>query len=125
METPLLDLSYLHEISGSDSTYMYEVLNLFLETVPKSVETLEQLIRETDDYDSIQRRAHSLKSSSSVIKVRDMFDNVARIDMLARGKSGKDEMITRLDAVLVNFKEALPLIRAERKKNKPARGSKA
>ena len=117
----LLDLSYLQEISGSDSTYIYEVLNLFLDTVPKSLEILEQLIRETDDYDSIQRRAHSLKSSSSVIKVRDMFDNVARIDMLARGKSGKEEMLVRIGATLVNFNEALPLIRAERKKNKPAK----
>ena len=121
METPLLDLSYLHEISGNDNTYIYEVLNLFLDTVPKSLEILEQLIRETDDYDSIQRRAHSLKSSSSVIKVRDMFDNVARIDMLARGKSGKDEMKTRIDATLITFNEALPLIRAERKKNKPSK----
>ncbi len=121
MDTPLLDLSYLQEISGSDSTYIYEVLNLFLDTVPKSLEILDQLIRETDDYDSIQRRAHSLKSSSSVIKVRDMFDNVARIDMLARSKSGKEEMRTRMDATLINFNEALPLIRAERKKNKPAK----
>jgi len=121
MDTPLLDLSYLQEISGSDSTYIYEVLNLFLDTVPKSLEILDQLIRETDDYDSIQRRAHSLKSSSSVIKVRDMFDNVARIDILARGKSGKEEMRTRMDATLANFNEALPLIRAERKKNKPVK----
>ena len=121
MDTPLLDLSYLLEISGNDSTYIYEVLNLFLDTVPKSLEILDQLIRETDDYESIQRRAHSLKSSSSVIKVRDMFDNVARIDILARSKSGKDEMRTRMDATLVNFNEALPLIRAERKKNKPVK----
>jgi len=121
MDTPLLDLSYLQEISGSDSTYIYEVLNLFLDTVPKSLEILDQLIRETDDYESIQRRAHSLKSSSSVIKVRDMFDNVARIDMLARSKSGKEEMRTRMEATLINFNEALPHIRAERKKNKPVK----
>ncbi len=123
MEAPLLDLSYLQEISGNDSTYIYEVLNLFLDTVPKSLDILEQLIMETDDYDAIQRRAHSLKSSSSVIKVRDMFDNVARIDILARGKSGKDEMKTRINTTLINFREALPLIRTEKKKHKPA-GSK-
>ena len=119
METPLLDLSYLQEISGNDGTYIYEVLNLFLETVPKSLDILEQLIMETDDYDAIQRRAHSLKSSSSVIKIRDMFDNVARIDILARGKSGKDEMKTRINATLINFREALPLIKTEKKKHKP------
>ena len=121
METPILDLSYLQEISGNDNIYIYEVLNLFLETVPKSLDILDQLIRETDDYDAIQRRAHSLKSSASVIKVRDMFDNVAKIDMLARSKSGKEEMRTRMDNTLANFKEALPIIQSEKKKHKPAK----
>ena len=121
MDTPLLDLGYLQEISQNDNTYMYEVINLFLDTVPKSLETLDQLIRETDDFDSIQRRAHSLKSSSNVIKVRGMYDNVAQIDQLARSKTGKDEMITRITETLAVFNEALPLINAERKKNKPAK----
>jgi HPt (histidine-containing phosphotransfer) domain-containing protein len=119
METPLLDLGYLQEISQNDSTYMYEVITLFLDTVPKSLETLDQLIRETNDFESIQRRAHSLKSSSNVIKVRHMFDNVAKIDLLAREKTGKEEMMTRMADVLANFNEALPLIKAERKRNKP------
>ena len=122
MSTPLLDLTYLKEISGNDSTYIYEVLNLFLDSVPKSLNTLEQLIKETDDFDSIQRRAHSLKSSASVVKVKEMFDNVARIDMLARGKSGKEEMVTRINDILTNFKDALPLIKEERKKHKQLAG---
>ncbi len=121
MESPLLDLGYLQEISQNDSTYMYEVMNLFLDTVPKSLETLDQLIRETDDFDSIQRRAHSLKSSSNVIKVRGMYDNVAKIDQLARARTGKDEMVTRITETLTTFNEALPLIKAERKKNKPSK----
>ena len=121
MDTPLLDFSYLQEISQNDNTYMYEVITLFLDTVPKSLETLDQLIRETNDFESIQRRAHSLKSSSSVIKVRGMFDNVAKIDLLARDKTGKEEMMTRMADVLTNFNEALPLIKAEKKKNKPGK----
>ncbi len=121
MDTPLLDLGYLQEISQNDNTYMYEVITLFLDTVAKSLETLDQLIRETNDFESIQRRAHSLKSSSNVIKVRGMFDNVAKIDMLAREKTGKEEMLERIANTLMNFNEALPLIKEERKKNKPAK----
>ena len=118
METPLLDLSYLQEISGNDSTYIYEVLNLFLDTVPKSLDILSELIHDTTDYDSIQRRAHSLKSSSSVIKVREMYNHVARIDLLAKQQTGIEEMRTIIVQTLANFNEALPLIKAERKKHK-------
>ena len=118
METPLVDFAYLEEISQGDHKYIFEVITLFLDTVPKSLEILDQLIRETNDFDSIQRRAHSLKSSSNVIKVRRMFDNVAAIDHLARKKEGKEEMLTRMADVLSNFNEALPVIKAERKKHK-------
>ncbi len=121
MDTPLIDFSYLEEISQNDNKYMFEVITLFLDTVPKSLETLDQLIRETNDFDSIQRRAHSLKSSSNVIKIRRMFDNVAKIDLLAREKTGKEEMLTRMEDVLTTFNEALPLIKAERKKHKPGK----
>jgi HPt (histidine-containing phosphotransfer) domain-containing protein len=120
MSTPLLDLSYLFEVSCGDPTYIYEVLSIFLETVPASVETLEQTIRGTDDFEAIHRLAHSLKSSASIIRIRDMYDDVTRIDMLSRESKGKDEIVARLENILINFNKAVPLIEAEKGRNKPA-----
>ena len=119
MSTPLLDLSYLFEVSGGDPVYIYEVLSLFIDTVPTTISTLNKTIRETDDYEAIHRQAHSLKSSAGIIKIRDMFDDINRIDMLSREKNGKAEIISRMDNVLSNFNKALPLIEAEKGRNKP------
>jgi hypothetical protein len=67
----------------------------------------------------MHRLAHTLKSSASIVKVRDMYENLARIDALSRQKMGKQEIITRIENVLFNFNKALPLIEAERGRNKP------
>jgi hypothetical protein len=119
MKSPLLDLSYLFEISFGDPKYVFDVLTLFIETFPPGLANLEKLIRETDDFDAIHKQAHTLKSSSSIIRIRGVYDDITAIDMLSRGGSGKEEIISRLDNVLFNFKKALPLIQAERGRNKP------
>ena len=120
MNAPLLDLSYLFEISGGDPTYIYEVLTLFIDTVPANLYALEKTIRESDDFELIHRQAHSLKSSASIVRIRDLYENITRIDVLSREKKGKPEIVTCLDNVLANFNKALPLIEAERGRNIPA-----
>ncbi len=120
MNTPLLDLSYLFEISFGDPKYVFDVLSIFIETFPPGLANLEKLIRETDDYDAIHKQAHTLKSSASIVRIREMYDDLSRIDMLSRSETGKTEMIARIDNVLFNFRKALPLIQAERGRNKPA-----
>ncbi len=119
MKEPILDLSFLYELAKKDTVYIYEVICLFLKNVPGSLVNLEKLIRETNDFDSIQRQAHALKSSAGIIRVRDMYDDLVKIESLAREKSGKNEMIGILNNILANFKEALPLITAERDKKMP------
>lgn len=119
MSTTTIDMSYLETMAGSDSTYLYEVLNIYLKTVTEGLDKLEKLVRNTDDFDQIYRQAHSLKSSFSVIKVDNIFDDINNINLIARTGTGKEEISQRLDRVLVSFKAALPLLQAEMKKNKP------
>lgn len=119
MNAPILDLSYLFEISGGDPVYIYEVLTLFIDTVPANLDALEKAIRETDDYELIHRQAHSLKSSASIIRIRDLYDNINRIDQLSRSQKGKAEIVACIENVIANFNKALPLIEAERGRNTP------
>jgi CheY-like chemotaxis protein len=120
MGTPSLDLSYLTSLAGNDKGYMYQVLTIFLNTVQPALVNLERMVRETDDFDGIHRQAHSLKSSFSVVKVDNIFDDINQINILARNGGGKPEITELLDRVLVSFKAALPLIVAEVEKYNPA-----
>ncbi len=40
MNNDLVDFSYLHELSGNDTAYIIEVVNLFLGTMPKGLKQL-------------------------------------------------------------------------------------
>lgn len=116
----LVDLSFLYDISDDDSNYIYDVIEIFLTTMPEGLEKLAGLINDTDDYEAIYRQAHFLKSSVSVVKVRDMYDYLAQIEYLGKEKKEKEE-IKRLLGILQDiYKEAHPIIIAEREKHKPA-----
>jgi HPt (histidine-containing phosphotransfer) domain-containing protein len=119
-EDPLIDLSYLHELSGNDPGYIHEVIQLFLGTMPDGLQKLEDLVRNTQDKDAIYRQAHFLKSSVSIVKIRGMYENLASIEMLAK----KDEPMSRitevLDETLAIFAEAHPELLAIKERNRPS-----
>jgi HPt (histidine-containing phosphotransfer) domain-containing protein len=117
MDAPLLDISFLYEVADNDNVYINEVIKLFLDSVPGGLAKLEKAIKETNDFETIQRQAHALKSSAGIIKVRGMYEGLVVIEASARQQKDKDEMLVKLDEILTNFKAALPLIEAERKKN--------
>jgi HPt (histidine-containing phosphotransfer) domain-containing protein len=120
MTVPLLDISFLYNLADNDNVYINEVIKLFLDNVPNGLAKLEKAINETDDFEVIQRQAHALKSSAGIIKIRGMYEDLVVIEGLARQQAGKDEMLVKLNSILTNFKEALPLIEAEKKKNEQA-----
>lgn len=116
--TPLVDFEYLYELAGNDAEYLHEVLSLFLGTTPEGIEKLEHLIRETDDWEGIHRQAHFLKSSVSIVKVRNMYENLAQIEALAKKQTDKEQISNILDEIMNTWKAALPLIVAEKEKYK-------
>jgi HPt (histidine-containing phosphotransfer) domain-containing protein len=118
MNTPILDLSFLYQLSDNDPVYIHDVIKLFLDSAGDGLAKLERTIRETDDFETIRKQAHFLKSSSSVVKVREMYDDLCAIEALAREGSGKPEIEARLENILINYKEAMPLILAEQERTR-------
>jgi HPt (histidine-containing phosphotransfer) domain-containing protein len=118
-EPLLLDLSFLYTLAENDTNYIYEVVSLYLNNVSAGLEKLEKYITEANDHEVIQRQAHALKSSAGIIKVRDMYENLVAIEAAARDKQPVSSMAASLANILKNFEEALPLIEAEKKKNRP------
>jgi PAS domain S-box-containing protein len=110
----IVDFTYLHELSGNDAAYIKEVINLFLGTMPEGLQQLGHQVRNTEDYESIYRQAHFLKSSVSVIRVRDMFDNLSKLEALAKHKAPREEMLPVLEILESTYAEAHPVLIAEK-----------
>ena len=78
---------------------LVEILNLFLNEVPKKIGTLRSAVIASDAI-SVQRTAHSLKGSSGNIGARAMHDICRQLD--DRAKSGElarlQSLVEELDA---------------------------
>jgi len=116
MEQSVVDFSFLYEISDNDPQYIHDVIEIFLGTMPEGLDKLEDLIRNTDDWEAIYKQAHFLKSSVSIVKVRNMFDDLAKIEALARQQTNKEEITILLDKLLAIFREAHPVLIEEMNK---------
>jgi PAS domain S-box-containing protein len=116
MEQSVVDFSFLYEISDNDPQYIHDVIEIFLGTMPEGLDKLEDLIRNTDDWEATYKQAHFLKSSVSIVKVRNMFDDLAKIEALARQQTNKEEITILLDKLLTIFREAHPVLIEEMNK---------
>jgi len=113
MNKDLVDFSYLYELSGNDTAYITEVMNLFLGTMPEGLQQLSKQVRETEDYDSIYRQAHFLKSSVSVIRVRHMYENLTKLETMAKAHAAKEKMLPILEELETTYAAAHPILVAE------------
>lgn len=109
-EEPLVDLSYIMELSGGKPQYIQEVLSIFLESTPEGIRSLEDLIRHSDDWDQIHRQAHFLKSGLSIVKIRGLYEYLQEIELLAKEQKDKKRIHFLLEKLLEIFHQALPLI---------------
>jgi CheY-like chemotaxis protein/HPt (histidine-containing phosphotransfer) domain-containing protein len=112
-ERPILDLSYLYELSGSDPAYIREVLKIFMGTMPEGLGQLADLVHAGDNNEATYRQAHFLKSSVSIVRIRDMYDNLSQIESMAKEGAPKEQLLPILEDIQKIFALALPLLNAE------------
>lgn len=126
MEEQLVDFSLLEELSGGDPKYKYELLEIFLNTVDGGLDNLQRLAEEGLDYDAIYKQAHALKSSAGIVKVKNMYEGLVKIETMgrdiaeARSTAGKNEITNLTKEMVATYRQARSLLTAEYEKNKSA-----
>jgi HPt (histidine-containing phosphotransfer) domain-containing protein len=116
-QTDLLDMTYMYELAASEPRYIYDVVGIFLDTVPKGIADLEELIKNDGAIHAIYKQAHFLKSSTSVIKIKDVYQDICEITELGRHNvDDRPTMIQKVEHALANLNAAIPLLEEERRK---------
>ena len=119
--TELVDFSFLFELSDMDPKFISDVLTIFLETMPEGLDKLNNLIQDESDWDAISKQAHFLKSSTSVVKVGDMFDKLYDIEKLTKISGTEIETIKIIFAEIQElFIQAHPILLSENERYKKA-----
>jgi signal transduction histidine kinase/DNA-binding response OmpR family regulator len=116
----IVDFSFLKELADNDSSQIYEILDIFLDTMPAGMNELRSLINESADPDKISKQAHFLKSSVGVVKVKDMYQLLAGIESLAAAGQNTGEIKELFKKAMDNFTMALPLVQREKELHRSA-----
>ena len=104
-----------------DPKFISDVLTIFLETMPEGLDKLNNLIQDESDWDAISKQAHFLKSSTSVVKVGDMFDKLYDIEKLTKISGTEIETIKIIFAEIQElFIQAHPILLSENERYKKA-----
>lgn len=91
-----IDLSFLHELAGGDADYAKSMIKLFLENVPNTLKTIKHAIEE-NNWATVGRLAHYIKSSLSVVKVKKMFDLSTKLESIAQKEQNVDLALSIID----------------------------
>jgi HPt (histidine-containing phosphotransfer) domain-containing protein len=119
MSNNLIDFSFVYEMSDNDTEYVHEISSLFLKTVSEGLEKLMELVNTEDDNEVIRKQAHFLKSSANIIKVKGMYDELVKMEDMAREGAAKDKLAAETKLLTSMFIAARPELEAEIEKTKP------
>lgn len=109
----IIDLSYLNEISGGDSSFVKEMLELYVNTTAEEARLYYDLLKE-NNYEAIGHLAHKMKAPIQMLGASDLFNLVRSLEKY--GKEGSnieqipaiiDEIQRQVELSIIEIKELL------------------
>ena len=108
-ENTTIDLNFLYQVAEDDTEYIRLMIDTFIETIAPVTEEMAQASA-SNDWDTLQKKAHYTKSSLSVIQVKQMRDLVISIEDNCKKGTLLDEMPGKVADVTQQFLKAKEIL---------------
>jgi len=86
----ITDLNYLKTMSGGDSKFIREMIDLFREQIDEYKSIMPELLKKKD-YDGLSKIAHKAKSSVAVMGMTKVADLLKELEILAHNHKDVDQ----------------------------------
>jgi len=87
----LFDLANLSEMLGGDKNAIYQMVKIFLQATPESMNELN-ICYKKNDLNGVSKLAHKLKSSIDIFCVNDIKQDIRRLENNTRDNINIDEL---------------------------------
>jgi len=104
----ITDLNYLRTMSGGDSKFIKEMIDLFREQIDEYKSIMPELLQ-NKDYDGLSKVAHKAKSSVAVMGMSEVADLLKELEIL----SHDEKEIERYEPMIEHFLEQSELAISE------------
>jgi HPt (histidine-containing phosphotransfer) domain-containing protein len=95
----ITDLNYLKTMSGGDSRFIREMIDLFREQIEEYKSIMPELL-EKKDYDGLSKIAHKAKSSVAVMGMTQVAELLKELEILATEQQEVDRYEPMVDYFL-------------------------
>ncbi len=103
MADKLYSLDFVNEMAGGNQDFVNQLLTLFVETVPESIELINEHY-ENNNLSALGGEAHKLKSTINTVQIPAFSEKIKEMEHI--GKTG--ENIQNLPDLIKEFNEILP-----------------
>ncbi len=103
----LYNLAPLEKVTGGDPAFMNKMIQLFITTIPDSIEVMS-IALDQEDYRTLSASAHKIKPSISYMCIGRLHDQVREIEAMESTndiKSITNQFIVDLKLVLEQLKQ--------------------
>lgn len=94
----LFDLTNLNEMLGGDKKAIYQMVKIFLQATPESLNELNKCYQK-NDLNGVSKLAHKLKSSIDIFSINDLKLDIRRLETNTRDNINNDEVPGLVDKV--------------------------
>lgn len=99
-----VDLSYLEEISGGDSSFKKELIGIFLTQIPEFVTNMHRFLTK-NEIGNLAKEAHTAKSSVLIFMMEKTGTMLKQIQLLAE-KNSTDQIPSLINEVETDLANA-------------------
>ncbi len=114
-DMPTVDLTMLNELSESDNEYKKTIINMFLESMPETIQQIESEFA-NENWDKFSKAAHYAKSSLSVINVESLRLLVGKMELYAKKLENLDQLEDMVKQMKEQYAKVVTILEAEMKK---------
>ena len=105
-------MARVREVSMDDEEFMLELLDIFLDDMPKQLELLRQAVQ-SQDADSAAKTAHRMKGSSGNVGADPLSDLCNQVEMSGRNGAIEPTLLKDIDSEWGRVKEFLTQVKEQ------------
>lgn len=109
----LFDLTNLNEMLGGDKKAILQMVKIFLQATPESLNELNKCYQK-NDYDGVSKLAHKLKSSVDIFAINDIKQDIRRLENNTRDNINLDEVPDLVDKINTTLGLAIKQVEEEK-----------
>jgi HPt (histidine-containing phosphotransfer) domain-containing protein len=91
-----IDLSYLQEISGGDSSFIKEMLELYVNTTAQEA-SLFPILLSNGDINGIGNLAHKMKAPIQMLGANELFNVIRNLEQIGKNGQHSEEIAPLVD----------------------------